>query len=50
VPTRNHDQILTVAQMRAAEDALIAGGSSVEALMDIAGRGAAEWVWPGASA
>lgn len=39
------DQILTVAQMRAAEEALIAAGSSVEALMDIAGRGAAEWVW-----
>lgn len=39
------DQILTVEQMRAAEDALIAAGSSVEALMDIAGRGAAEWVW-----
>lgn len=38
-------QILTVAQMRAAEDALIAGGSSVDALMQIAGRGAAEWVW-----
>ena len=45
MPTRNHDQILTVVQMRAAEDALIAGGSSVEALMDLAGRGAAEWVW-----
>jgi hydroxyethylthiazole kinase-like uncharacterized protein yjeF len=39
------DQILTVEQMRAAEEALIAAGSSVEALMDIAGRGAAEWVW-----
>jgi hydroxyethylthiazole kinase-like uncharacterized protein yjeF len=39
------DQILTVAQMRAAEEALIQAGSSVEALMDIAGRGAAEWVW-----
>ena len=39
------DQILTVAQMRATEDALIAAGSSVEALMDIAGRGAAAWVW-----
>jgi hydroxyethylthiazole kinase-like uncharacterized protein yjeF len=39
------DQILTVAEMRAAEEALIALGSSVEALMDIAGRGAAEWVW-----
>lgn len=39
------DQILTVAAMREAEAALIARGSSVEALMDIAGRGAAEWVW-----
>ncbi|MBB4857063.1 hydroxyethylthiazole kinase-like uncharacterized protein yjeF [Novosphingobium chloroacetimidivorans] len=39
------DQILTVAQMRAAEDQLIAAGSSVEALMDLAGRGAADWVW-----
>lgn len=39
------DQVLTVAQMRAAEETLISAGSSVEALMDIAGRGAAEWVW-----
>ncbi len=39
------DQILTVAQMRAAEDALIAAGSSVDALMATAGQGAAEWVW-----
>lgn len=31
--------------MRAAEQALIDAGSSVEALMDIAGRGAGEWVW-----
>lgn len=38
-------QILTVAQMRAAEQALIDAGSSVDALMQIAGRGAAEWVW-----
>lgn len=37
-------QILTVAQMRAAEEALIAGGSSVDALMQMAGRGAGEWV------
>ncbi|TCM22391.1 hydroxyethylthiazole kinase-like uncharacterized protein yjeF/hydroxyethylthiazole kinase-like uncharacterized protein yjeF [Novosphingobium sp. PhB165] len=41
----HNDQILTVAQMRAAEDALIAAGSSVSALMRIAGLGAAEWVW-----
>lgn len=39
------DQILTVAQMRAAEDALIKGGTSVDALMQCAGRGAAEYVW-----
>jgi ADP-dependent NAD(P)H-hydrate dehydratase / NAD(P)H-hydrate epimerase len=39
------DQVLTAAQMRAAEDALIEAGTSVDALMDIAGRGAAEWVW-----
>lgn len=37
-------QVLTVAQMRAAEEALIAAGSSVDALMDVAGRGAGEWV------
>lgn len=40
-----NDQILTVAQMRTAEEALIAAGSSTEALMRIAGLGAAEWVW-----
>lgn len=40
-----HDQILTVAQMRAAEQALIDAGSSVDALMRIAGQGAADWVW-----
>lgn len=39
------DQILSVAQMRAAEDRLIAEGSSVDALMQIAGRGAADWIW-----
>lgn len=39
------DQILTVRQMRAAEQALIDAGTSVETLMDMAGRGAAEWVW-----
>src|SRR5512139_637030 len=39
------DQILTVSQMREAEAALISAGSSVDALMQIAGRGAAEWVW-----
>lgn len=39
------DQILTVAQMRAAEQALIDAGTSVDALMQTAGRGAADWVW-----
>ena len=39
------DQILTVAQMRDTEAALIAAGSSIEALMDVAGRGAADYVW-----
>lgn len=39
------DQILTVARMREAEDLLIAQGSSVDALMQVAGRGAAQWVW-----
>ena len=39
------EQILTVAQMRAAEEALIAGGETVDSLMQRAGRGAAEWVW-----
>nr|WP_166176264.1 NAD(P)H-hydrate dehydratase [Altererythrobacter segetis] len=38
-------QVLTVAQMRAAEEALIAGGDTVDSLMQIAGGGAAEWVW-----
>lgn len=39
------NQIMTVAQMRAAEQALIGAGTSVDALMRIAGRGAAAWVW-----
>ena len=39
------DQVLTAAQMRDAEQALIAGGVSVDELMQRAGRGAAEWVW-----
>ena len=41
----NHSHILSAAQMRAAEQALIAGGISVDELMQRAGRGAAEWVW-----
>ncbi len=36
--------VLTVAQMRAAEDRAIAAGSSVSALMERAGSGVAEWV------
>ncbi|WP_394727879.1 NAD(P)H-hydrate dehydratase [Altererythrobacter sp. GH1-8] len=38
-------QILTVAQMQAGEQALVDAGTSVEELMQIAGQGAAEWVW-----
>lgn len=40
-----NSQILTAAQMRAAEAALIAAGTSVDELMRRAGQGAAEWVW-----
>src|SRR5690606_25672410 len=39
------DPVLTVAQMRAAEQALIERGESVSSLMERAGPGAAEWVW-----
>ncbi|HWK42110.1 MAG TPA: NAD(P)H-hydrate dehydratase [Croceibacterium sp.] len=39
------DPVLTVAQMRAAEQALIDGGETVESLMERAGIGAADWVW-----
>ena len=39
------NQVLTAAQTRAAEAALIARGTSVDDLMQRAGRGAAEWVW-----
>lgn len=39
------DQALTVAQMRAAEQALIDGGETVSSLMERAGKGAADWVW-----
>ncbi len=42
---RPADQILSVAQMRGAEEALIAAGISVDELMQIAGRGAADYVW-----
>lgn len=37
--------ILTAAQMRAAEEAAIGAGTSVETLMDRAGRAAAEAIW-----
>lgn len=39
------DAILTAAQMRSAEEALIAAGTSVDELMQRAGRGAADYVW-----
>lgn len=42
---RPSDPVLTAAQMRAAEGLLIAGGTSVDELMQRAGNGAAEWVW-----
>lgn len=42
---QRRDQILTAAQMRAAEEALIASGISVDELMQRAGRGAADYVW-----
>lgn len=41
----NGEQVLTIAEMRAAEKALIDGWSSADALMKIAGRGSAEWIW-----
>jgi len=37
--------VLTVAQMRAAEQALIDGDETVSSLMETAGTGAADWVW-----
>jgi hydroxyethylthiazole kinase-like uncharacterized protein yjeF len=39
------DAVLTVAQMRAAEQALIDGGETVSSLMERAGTGAADWIW-----
>lgn len=39
------DAVLTAAQMRAAEEAAIVGGTSVDELMRRAGEGAADWVW-----
>lgn len=40
-----NEPVLTAAQMRQAEQALIAQGVSVNELMRRAGEGAAEWVW-----
>ncbi len=42
-------QVLSVAQMQAAEQALIDAGTSVDKLMQIAGQGAADWVWRAAA-
>ena len=39
-----NDLVLTVAQMHAAEQAVFDSGVSVDALMERAGRGAAEYV------
>jgi hydroxyethylthiazole kinase-like uncharacterized protein yjeF len=39
------NQILTVAQMVAAEQALVDGGQTISGLMDIAGCGAADLIW-----
>ncbi|MXP42415.1 NAD(P)H-hydrate dehydratase [Altererythrobacter soli] len=39
------EQVLTVAQMRAAEEALIAAGETIDSLMQRAGERAAEWIW-----
>jgi len=40
----NASQVLTAAQMRAAEQALFDAGSSVSDLMEVAAGGAAEWI------
>ena len=39
------DPVVTADEMRAAEDAAIASGTSVQELMRRAGEGAAEWIW-----
>ncbi|HSG53870.1 MAG TPA: NAD(P)H-hydrate epimerase [Paracoccaceae bacterium] len=39
------NQILTVAQVQAAEQALVDGGETISGLMEQAGAGAAQWVW-----
>jgi hydroxyethylthiazole kinase-like uncharacterized protein yjeF len=43
--TGTANQILSAAQMRDAENTLIDAGTGVERLMELAGKGAAEWVW-----
>ena len=43
MPETRLAQVLDVAAMRAAEDALIAAGTSAEALMEVAGRAVGEW-------
>ena len=40
-----NDPVLAVAEMQAAERALVDAGVGVDELMQRAGRGAAEWVW-----
>ncbi len=42
---RKTDQVLTVAQMQAAEQALVDAGTSIDEMMQCAGRGAGEIVW-----
>ncbi|MCL6251863.1 NAD(P)H-hydrate epimerase [Altererythrobacter sp. KTW20L] len=39
------NQVLTVAQVQAAEQALVDGGETISGLMERAGAGAAQWVW-----
>ena len=39
------NQVLTVAQVQAAEQALVVGGQSISSLMERAGAGAADYVW-----
>ena len=42
---RRAEQVLSVAAMRAAEEALMGAGTSVHELMQRAGRGAADYIW-----
>lgn len=45
MPERVTDPVLTVSEMRAAEQALINAGTDVHQLMQAAGCGAAQWIW-----